>query len=952
MQNKSVPQMDLHYRSDLVEHLLVCRSVVTVVAPAGFGKSTLLRQVATAGEARSSIVVYISSFDTSADADLEGYEPNSVLALVDEANRHVGAIERWIDHPAIRGMVVADRSIQPELHECIAPYEVESVTEAELRFTHDDIVAYAAARIAGDVTQIAHLVRAATEGWPDAVDFVVQRLAKAHDPLRAAQALTGKGPYFEELLQRYLDRLDPVMGSAVEQLAHLNRFTVRCVAVLTGGANIGGALSAGVPLLENGNGWYRLPQSICQPIRNASSLSETAAVALAPALLASGGVVAGSRLLIEAGRTKQAVNSLDTLSDDQVDDANQIELLSLLKLLDQAEPKNQRLLLLIARVCRNLGRLAEWGRCLERVIEVAEESSPETIEAQLDLLYARVFGQSDLVKKELDALVAQIPELSAKQRTQADEIRGCVAAQNPNPAVVRQAVADLQEVATRWEHLGQPGRSASTLRMMSAAALVHLGEYDMAQTVLRRARGLAWNRTFDRALTSVLACRIDALAGDLAELEFRVEEARALASALNLDWAKGYLDWTAMWHHARSGRPAEAHKSFESAAAHLGELLEQETGAIFRCEAAIAFAECGMVSEAKEQVQVAATNAAANPVEVAVASTVVAARSGDLAAVETLTASSLALPDMPVSRVWRFHLEAAVAQFLTSDADAAQKSSARALAEAEEIGLKTLAEQLLAPTRPQVAGQSPAQSPDQIFIVTLGGFNVFRDSALIQLSKGHVTSLVKLLATVGAPCAADQIVDFLWPEVDIEIGNRRLKNVLSRVKGELGEGVIVRRGGALVLAEPVEVDIRSLDRLVREASRTGADESECLRQLVAALDLYQGPLLPSDLYADQFILARENAKAQAASALDLIFDLGPSVRPNAVWLLNTLLRVDPEDDQRLIRIARQALAENHMACAKQALNRAARVTQDLGVDIAAEIDDLQFLLDAESKLKA
>ena len=77
--------------------------------------------------------------------------------------------------------------------------------------------------------------------------------------------------------------------------------------------------------------------------------------------------------------------------------------------------------------------------------------------------------------------------------------------------------------------------------------------------------------------------------------------------------------------------------------------------------------------------------------------------------------------------------------------------------------------------------------------------------------------------------------------------------------------------------------------------------------------------------------------------MDHVFDLR-SQRPAAAWLLDVLLRVDAEDDTRLLRVTRQALVEGHHSCARAALERALAVAQDLGVSLDDEIHDLRFLL--------
>jgi hypothetical protein len=83
----------------------------------------------------------------------------------------------------------------------------------------------------------------------------------------------------------------------------------------------------------------------------------------------------------------------------------------------------------------------------------------------------------------------------------------------------------------------------------------------------------------------------------------------------------------------------------------------------------------------------------------------------------------------------------------------------------------------------------------------------------------------------------EEVCDLLWPDATADVGRRRLRNVLTRVRQSAGD-VIVRRDDRLQLAEQVRVDVREFE--------TAADAGDLER----ALRLQTGPLLPEMLYEE------------------------------------------------------------------------------------------------------
>jgi DNA-binding SARP family transcriptional activator len=94
----------------------------------------------------------------------------------------------------------------------------------------------------------------------------------------------------------------------------------------------------------------------------------------------------------------------------------------------------------------------------------------------------------------------------------------------------------------------------------------------------------------------------------------------------------------------------------------------------------------------------------------------------------------------------------------------------------------------------------------------------------------------------------EQLIAILWPEADRDAGRNRLNVTLSRIRAHLAAvseqaADIIRsdRFHVWLDAESVEIDVTDLERHLQLA--TGEDR---LRRLIAAVDLYRGPLLPGN----------------------------------------------------------------------------------------------------------
>ena len=133
------------------------------------------------------------------------------------------------------------------------------------------------------------------------------------------------------------------------------------------------------------------------------------------------------------------------------------------------------------------------------------------------------------------------------------------------------------------------------------------------------------------------------------------------------------------------------------------------------------------------------------------------------------------------------------------------------------------------------------------FVVTRGGEPI--DPSVWRLRKGR--ELVKLLALAPAHrLHREQLIDALWPELDLASGANNLHQVVHVARRALGADAIELRDELLTLRASVDVD--DFERAAEQARRAGSAGA-----YGAALSLYGGELLPENRYEDWAGVRRE-----------------------------------------------------------------------------------------------
>lgn len=927
-------------RSSLVTKVLAFSGVVVIDAPSGYGKTTLLGQLVALDD-RVAIVEDIDVWRELA----EHASPASIIAVVDSAESRRELIAELCDSPVVRSLIVADRLVGRETRRLFSGFELLDLGASDLRVGRDELAMLAESFGFSNASTLGDAIAASLDGWPVAVSAAFAALASGpfladSSSVHLAETLTS-GPYMLELVEEHVCDLAPDVVDAISQLAHLGTFTYSCVNALIGTDGTVRLRRDGIPLLRGDDGWHRFPAPMTEVLRHRAALDPQVAGLLANVIISGGGPVKGVSLLLEAGLEREAAATLAELDSGRLDDADQQNLLGLFRLLDPFVGEYPRLHLRRARALHNLAEIDQQRECLLLAKGATSPGDGVHIEATLELL--RLEGLSDPVatRLALEDFRESRPKLSPRQKVLLREIGAFLDAIHGDAEALARAAAELELVAKEWESLGDRARAAATLRLLTASAHSDLGHYDRAAKSIEHARQLSWNRLYDRARTTELACRVHALRADLSTFDRLVVEADGLAEAAALPWVEAYLTWARMWA-ASFRRDGEGTLTFAARAEHqLGRMLPHGTGTAFYAESAICLAQVGKLDEAFVALGKAQAQRALNPADVDLAEVVVWSRAGQAELVHRAAADLEASKALPPGRAWRVLLEQAIVDSAEEMTELAVSRRDEALAVADSFGLSELASACCPDG--WLHGTNPTGATNKIHVQVLGNFEVRSPSRdVVSITEGHLATLLKLIAIHDGDVLVDVVLQSLWPDDDPVLSRRRLKNVVSRLRSLLGDDVVLRTANRLCFTDAVMIDLTEFQVAAKKALGGSADES--IDDIVVALDLYQGELLPTDLYADWCFQDRETARARATALLDRAFLLSPSISPPATWLLDVLLRVDPRDDQRLLVVARRALDEQHIACARTALERAIAVAGDLEIDLDAEIQDIQYLI--------
>lgn len=898
------------------------RGLTTVEAPPGHGKSRLAEGIVARG----------GRLLTHLDQQPLGPGPPWILTM--GSGTHAVEFSSLADLLAVAELTIV---ISRDCSELISRHVPDREYAAgSLQLSPEDIATMANEIYDLAVEGIGVSLHAVTGGWPA---YVHAALASVKPPVKNVASTIESlrsGPHLDRLIGNCVGEVAAPNLQIWTDLAHFDRVSNAMVDAVTVDG-VAGAKRAGLPVVAAAPGWFRVLEPIRSHLNSQAGVTEATANVVGPILVAEAGLTVGLQTLVRSGAATVAAEIMLTVPSSRLDEASPSELASLLRTMRSVSFESGRLSLQLARVEHNRANLTGQRAALEQAKKEAEAVGEIDVaaEAAAELLYLDLpTVPSGEARRRAESLRGNLSD-SARQSTQIRlrEVDAMLLAQAEELDLVHQYVQRFHDVSGDWALSGEMGRAAATLRALIATSLIHLGRYNEAQTAAEEACAMVSSHPYSLAKSVGLLARVASLRGDLARFRSAASRTSELLRSVDLAWVRGYLSWSTMtasgFNQDRDG--VDFHH--RQAKAQLGDLHHHPTWVVFLAESAFAFALIGDGERALDCLSMAEQRSQEAALEVAMARVAVEARVGDPVVVAGMveeTRRSLAIPQ---EREWRLGLEEIIAATRGAVRVVEPSEVERIRAAADRSGLGELADALFA-----TGGIGPTDRGQLIAVTVLGNFSVSRNAEPIKVPSGRVTDLIKLLAVRSHPIPVEVIVDSLWPDSSLDVGRRRLKNIVNRCRAVVGSELVERvEGDCLSLGPQVSVDLRDFVEMFGGVS---GDATKQLDLAVRAVDSYGGDLLPADLYVDWIRSDREAVRALAASALRTALEL-PAI--SADWALKALVRIRPIDEEIYLKVAVIAARAGELGCAKASLELRSDLCRYLGVPESALPEELDRL---------
>lgn len=243
-------------------------------------------------------------------------------------------------------------------------------------------------------------------------------------------------------------------------------------------------------------------------------------------------------------------------------------------------------------------------------------------------------------------------------------------------------------------------------------------------------------------------------------------------------------------------------------------------------------------------------------------------------------------------------------------------------------------------------------------VYTLGRFCVYRGDEPVtapawKLQKNK--ALLKILLTYRrhAP-AREQLLEYLWPELDPAAGQRNLRVAVSQLReilepdlprGALSHFILTTDAGyAWNVQADYWLDAEEFDRSARSVLLLGdALDTETLSHLRLVTNLYQGDYLEEDRYADWALAERERLRETQLVLLNRLAEAHALLRqhPEAVALCRRILAVDPCRESVWRRLMLSHYYAGDHAAALRAYDQCRQVLrEEMDVEPTPETHDL------------
>ncbi len=879
-----------------------------------------------------------------------------VLVILDDAH--------WISSPEAAALVVRlARGLPPQHRLLVAARSLPRTLEPV--WSMPGAIRLGTQELAFTVPEAVELVRLRTGAMPG--ELAVRILVDATEGWATALVLAmtaGLGPGSTDPEWRdpiavpvtgILESLSMEDRNAAIQLAHLPALTPELVETVAGAEGAFARMVAvGLPLARADTGWWEMPGPV------ASHLAAQAPVRAATVRAASelygrrGETLAAIRMELVAGLNTDAAARLAAIAPPEIEDLGLPVVRDLVESLPEAALRQYpRVLLHLARVAEIAHHAELRSDALARARSAASGGLVRELDAELarDLMWdERTRGDARELAEEVIA-TAGAGELVARAR--ALDVLGRLGTWfcegDPDP----EAETQLEESARLARRAGQRTWAAQALIPLAMGVYFATCRYERALEVLADALEDLPARNRYRAMVLTFRAELLIELARFSEAESCLAEMREIGLSCCEEWIAAYVAWGRANLASYRGDAAEAVSAVLEVERHRDEWYEQQSGVEFLAQAADYLDRVGEHARASEYLRRAQERMAGSEHHVRVYGAAVRARSGDPVEAEAAISELLAEAALEPQERWPLLLLRAHAARKRGD-PAASQLAAVAFDTCLELGHPdgplirepAIAEALLPGAAAAGSGGAAVMLKRRgaVSIQLLGGFGVTRAGSGVSLPPGRPAKAVRAVAVAGGRLHADELIELLWPDSSLEIGRSRLRNLLSRLRGASGE-ILERDGEMIRLPRGHEIDA---DRFQQQANaarvaRSAGDERHAAALARSALARYRGDLLPDDRYEDWTAVARERLRSIYLDLLDLL--AGAAEREadfdETIRMIERAIEVEPYDEQRYVRLARQLWSQGRAGSALAALGRARAALTELGLEVSAELVGLE-----------
>ncbi len=800
---------------------------------------------------------------------------------------------------------------------------------AELSLRADELASFAARYAHLDLSlDAAAAIADEADGWNRYAIELLEAVTRGLPVTALAEFRTSTDA--DALVAEACGVLEPDDAARIAELCHFDWFPPEAVDRLIG---VGGAhklRASGFPCRTKPNGAIAVLEPVRSRLGQQTALTHDTAVLVGDAIETSHGTIAACEALIRAGEHNLASRRIRQLPAERLASLDQTRTAAILHTLIRQAPDDGSLSLALARVEWGRGNLDEHRRNLKEAAHRATAAGRPELEVEIEaeeLLADLPLIDTEVASERLEHLLARPATVDTDVSLRLLEVEGMVRAQSSRSVDVVRSIELLTDVARQRELRGQPLAAARILRNLCVTALEHLGRYDTGIQQARHAIELAERDQRATAAGYTILVRMKALAGDVDEFDELSDRATDLGRRSELSWIEGHVNWSRMLASGVHGDARTTLRLHRAARDGLGQLLERVPGSVFLAESALAMLQVGDNPTAGDLIDAAATRFDEAPLEVGLAEIAYLARTGRAQEANARYEQLRTVVEVPASRDWRFQIELAHAHLSNGrPVETAKLGTIRT--EASSAGASQLYRRLVSQL------DLDADVEETPVVRVFGQLTVEEPTGTATTPDGQAARLLRMLAVAEHSMHVDVIIDRLWPDATTDIGRRRLKNVMSRLRTAIGHANVHRRGDLVWLDETVEIDVRRFRRAVAHIASDHASAVEVRR----CLGLFVAPPLPEDRMEDW---AREVAD-QLTHDFATAIRRGVETRSITPYeALTAFLKIDTLDDALCISIARYAIEMHDTATAARAAQAAADICKELDVpppDFIADVD--------------